>query len=220
MAEGKPRSQGIINEIENLIKATEAEKKDIDTIVSKTSKELSIHHRDLYSVMHDAAKSIKDEISEFKGLEKDLEKGKNVEKAAERYIKAFEDIKKVDESFAISYLTMIAILRYSAHYYSLRKKFDKFFNELGKTLESQLDENKAKKIEEIIEENNEVTEDIDELVEAVVKATHRKTPKGELLLAGKSLAEILEIEDVDSWVEKNFLAKRTSGKKVSKEIKE
>lgn len=208
--------------INDLIEEKTKQFEDIETIGKKASKEISFHKRDLYSLMREAEKKSKDELKNLEAIRKEVEEGK-VEDAIKRYEEIFEDVKAIDEDFAIGLLTIIAILRYSAQYYYLREKYDRKFNEIGDYLKenaSDIDRKLLGKIDRIQEENKKVSEKINEVVEQLVKTTHRRVPKGELVMAASALAEVLADEDVDSWVEKNFLAKRTSGKKVSKKIKE
>lgn len=197
--------------VEKLEESVSEELEEVEEAEDRVGKEIALHHRDLHTAIKKAAKSLKNEMHDLDDL-KSSEPGS--EEAVGTYKDVFNEIKTVDEEFAISTLTTIAILRYIGHYYLLRKKFSEKFEEVGKKIEGyEENENRKKEIDHLIALDEKIREEINRVIEPLAKATHSRNPPGPLIKAATALKEILEDEGVKSWVTRRIAgSKKTAAK--------
>ena len=180
-------AEELIKELEKYI---EAEIEEIENVDNRVAQEIAFHHRDLRSAIKTAVEKLEDELKEIG----DLEKIPPGEEALKVYQRIFDDMRKVDESFTVSILTTVAILRYVAQYYVIRKKLSEDFEKVGKNLGEG-----TAKIRDI---DAKVRNEIDNIIVPLAKATHSHIPPGALIKAAEALEKILEDEEVKSWITK------------------
>ncbi len=175
--------------IEELEKYVEEEIEDIEAIEDRVAHEIAIHHRDLHTSIKTGIKKLENGLEKIKVLERsDIPQ----EEAVKVYSEIFEDIRKVDEEFTITILTTIAILRYVAQYYLIRKKLSEYFEKVGESL--------GEETARIREVDARIKQQVDSIVIPLAKATHSHIPPGALIKAAQALESILKEEGVNSWV--------------------